>query len=345
MVLALAACGGGSGGTAAAGGTSAIGIPGASPTAPPGVLVAGSVVELPVDAYGPAAIAGVTYASADATQTAPLANAVVIVGPVPITGATPPAQLPADDVAVTTGMDGTFAASVAVAPAAPANGEPFVIPQNNMLGLRPPSSGYYIEVFGSGTDGRGAGGLLPLHRFVDVSSPLVLHVSRASAAEAAALAALNRDRAANAAGPLIFDESAEEIARLHAADATARGAFICHYDANNVGPSSRYLAAGGLGLNGEGVGVANAADATSAFAAIESAFLGEKPAAPPGAHFTNLADASHLWAGLAAGGPGVLPFNFNVDYELVTPSAAGSTGGSSGYTAAGCPPGIIDNNS
>jgi uncharacterized protein YkwD len=345
MVLALAACGGGAGGTTGAGGTNAIGVPGASPTAPPGVLVAGSVVELPADAYGPAAIAGVTYASADATQTAPLANATVIVGPVPITGATPPAQLPAGDVATVTGPAGTFAASVAVAPAAPALAEPFVIPQNNVLGFIPPANGYYVEVFGSGTDGKSAGVPLPLHRFLNVSGPLVLRVSKASAAEAAALAAVNGDRAANAAGPLIFDESAEDVARLHAADATARGTYICHYDASNVGPSSRYLAAGGIGLGGEGVGIATAADATAAFGSVENAFLSEKTASPPGAHFTNLVDPSHLWAGLAATGPSTLPFDFNVDYELITPSAEGSTGGASGYASAGCPPGIVDNNS
>src|ERR1700722_4452130 len=95
LVLALAACGGGgSGGAPAASGTSAIGIPGASPTPASGFPVAGSVVALPADAYGPAAIAGVTYASADAARTTPLANAVVIVGPVPVTGAAAPAQLP-----------------------------------------------------------------------------------------------------------------------------------------------------------------------------------------------------------------------------------------------------------
>jgi uncharacterized protein YkwD len=302
-------------------------------------------VELPADAYGPAAIAGVTYASADATQTVPLAHAVVIAGPVPITGATPPAQLPPNDVAVVTDAAGAFSASLAVAPAAASNAEPFVIPPNNALDFTAPPSGYYIEVFGATTDGRSAGAALPLHRFVSASGALALRVTTASAAEAGALAAVNADRAANAANPLIFDESAEEIARLHAADATARGTFICHYDANNAGPSSRYLAAGGIGLTGESVGIASAPDAATAFAFVESAFLNEKTAAPPGAHFTNLADPSHRWAGIAASGPGALAFNFNVDYELVTPSAQGSSAGASGYTAAGCPAGIVDNNS
>ena len=337
LVLALAACGGSAGGTAGAGGTTASEVPAASPTTPAGMLVAGSVAELPSDAYGPAAIAGVTYASADAMQTAPLASATVIIGPVPVTGATPPAQLPPGDVASVTTAAGTFAATMTIAPAAPASLEPFVLPQNNVLGFVPPANGYFVVVFGART--------IPLHRFVAPSDALVLRVSSASAAEAAALAAVNADRAANGAAALIFDEAAEEAARLHAADAVARGTFICHYDANGVGPSSRYLAAGGIGLTGEGVGIANATDATAAFAAVESAFLSEKSASPPGAHFTNLVDPSHRWAGLAAAGPSALTFNFNVDYELVTPSAAGSTGAASGYTAAGCPAGIVDNNS
>jgi uncharacterized protein YkwD len=302
-------------------------------------------MELPADAYGPAAVAGATYASADATQTVPLAHAVVVAGPVPITGATPPAQLPANDVAVTTDATGAFSASLAVAPAAPSSAEPFVIPPNNVLGFAAPASGYYIEVFGAASDGHSAGAVLSLHRFVAASSALALRVTSATAAEAAALAMVNADRAANAAGPLIFDESAEEIARLHAADATARGTFICHYDANNTGPSSRYLAAGGIGLTGENVGIASAPDAATAFALVESAFLNEKTATPPGAHFTNLADSSHRWAGIAASGPNASAFDFNVDYEFVTPSAQGSSAAAAGYTAAGCPAGIVDNNS
>jgi len=337
LVLALAGCGGGSGGTASAGGTAASAIPAVSPTTAAGVVVAGNVVALPDDAYGPTVIAGVTYASADAAQTTPLAGAVIVVGPVPITGATPPADLPPGDVTVVTNAAGAFAVTMTAAPAAPSPIEPFVLPQNNVLGFVPPKSGYYVQVFAPGT--------LPLHRFTAASSALVLRVSSASAAEVAALAAVNADRAANGAGPLIFDESAEEAARLHAADATARGALICHYDANNVGPASRYLAAGGIGLTGENVGITIAGDASAAFAQIETGFLSEKIAVPPGGHFTNLVDGSHIWAGLAASGPSTLPFDFNVDYELVTPSANSSAVAASGYTIAGCPPGIVNNKS
>ena len=349
LLLALSACGGGGGalGAVPAAGGAASGSPasGPTPTSPLGANVAGTVVRIPVDAYGPATIAGATYASADAMQSTPLANATVVAGPVPITGATPPAQLPLGDVSATTDAAGNFAMTLLVAPAAPSSAAPFVIPQDNLLGFIPPATGYYIEVFGTGTDGKSAGVPLPLHRFVGASTAIALRVSATSAAEAGALTAVNADRAANDAGPLIFDESAEEVARLHASDATTRGAYICHYDANDVGPSSRYLAVGGIGLTGEGVGIAIATDAPSAFQLIENGFLSEKTTKPPGGHFTNLMDPTHLWAGLAVSGPSKLPFNFNVDYDLITPSSQGSTGGASGYTAAGCPSGIVDNNS
>jgi uncharacterized protein YkwD len=356
MVLALAACGGGAGGTAGAGSTSAIGIPngsptpaatvtpGSSPTTQPGVTVAGSVVELPVDAYGPAAIAGVTYASADASQTMPLANATVIVGPVPIVGGTPPAPLPAGDVAVMTSASGGFALTPTVAPAAVSSSEPFVVPPDNLAGFVPPATGYYIEVFGAGTDGKTAGAPLPLHRFIAASTSLVLHVSTASAAEAGALAAVNADRAANGAGPLIFDESAEEAARLHAGDESSAN-YVCHYDTKNVGPSSRYVATGAIGLTGEALALVSGTG-TVAFGFAEAAFLAEKTATPPGGHYLNLVDSAHVWAGLAAVIDASAPAFANVDYELVTPNDTDTVVGASGYPlSTSCPTGSVVNNS
>ncbi len=358
VIFALAACGGGGGSSSGSGapavpapsaGTIAIALPSASPTPVPAELVAGTVVQIPADAYGPATIAGVTYASADAAQTTPLANAVVIVGPIPVTGATPPAQLPPGDVSATTNPAGQFRAQPSTLPAPASNVEPFVIPQNNILGFVPPATGYYIEVFGTGTDGKSAGAPIPLHRFVATSLQMTLRVSTTSAAEANALTTVNIDRAANGAGPLIFDESAEEVARLHASDATMRGIYICHYDANNIGPSSRYLAIGGIGLTGESVGITNASDALTALIGVESAFLSEKLQTPPGAHFANLVDVRHLWVGLGESGPAALGpnanFNFNVDYNFITPSAQDAVGGSSGYTPSGCANGIVNNGS
>jgi len=336
-VLALAACGGGGGS-----GPAPIS---AQPTSTPSVVaqsVQGSVVLLPVDAFGPVTMTttagSMTYQSADATTTTPLANATVIIGPVPITGATPPASLPSGDVLVTTNASGAFAATLSVAPAAATSVEPFVIPTNNITNFAPPALGYYVEVFGVGTDGVSAGMPIPLHRFVSVAGTLALRVSTTSAAEAGALTAVNSDRASNAAaGPLIFDESAEEAARLHGSDL-----LICHYNAQNIGPSSRYLNVGGIGLTGENVG-GGGSTATGAFQSVESATLGEKTLSPPGEHYTNLVDTAHLWAGLAAISLPSVPNGFVVDYELVTPNAQDLIVGSSGYTNAGCTQFTINN--
>jgi uncharacterized protein YkwD len=350
LVLALAACGGG-GSAPVAGSAALTGIPGTTPspvagiptaTAAPGANVAGTVVQIPVDAYGPATMGAVTYASADATQTAPLANATIIIGPVPITGATAPAQLPAGDVSTITTASGTFAASLNVAPAPSSSAEPFVIPPDNIIGFAPPATGYYVEVFGAGTDGKSAGVPIPLHRFVASTTSIILRVSSTSSAEADALATVNVDRAANGAGPLIFDESAEEVARAHASDESAVG-YTCHYDTHNVGPSSRYLAVGGVGLTGEGLALVSGSGSI-AFGNTEHAFMSEKSANPPGGHYLNLIDPGHLWAGFGANVDASAPAFANVDYDLVTPNAVDSVVGAYGYPTSGvCPGGIVVN--
>jgi uncharacterized protein YkwD len=173
----------------------------------------------------------------------------------------------------------------------------------------------------------------------------MLRVSTPTTAEASALVAVNSDRAANGAGPLTFDESAEEVARLHSSDEGTAG-YTCHYDTHNVGPSSRYLAVGGIGLTGENLDLAGGSTPTAGFQVTEAAFLGEKTLTPPGGHYTNLVDTAHLWAGLASVQSTVYPGFYNVDYELITPSAQDAVVGSSGYTNAGaCPPGTTINNS
>jgi uncharacterized protein YkwD len=324
--------------------------PTATPSkAPQSYVVGGTVVQLPVDGYGPTTIDGISYQSADATQTSPLNGATVVVGPVPIVGATAPATLPTGDVAATTNASGAFTATLAVAPTAPSSAEPFVVPPDNLSGTTPPATGYYVQVFGVGTDGLSAGTLLPVHRFLAMSTSLALRITTASSAEAAALAAVNSDRASNAgAGPLIFDESAEEVARLHASDESNQG-YYCHYDTKNVGPSSRYLASVGLGLTGEALALpgSGVSTAVAAFEDAEAEFLAEKSDTPPGAHYTNLVDSGHLWAGLAA-----VPTNefsggfYAVDYDLVTPNDEDTTVGVAGYsTASTCPPGTAFNNS
>jgi uncharacterized protein YkwD len=357
VAAVLTACGGGGGGTTpatvpapAATGTSTVTIPvvlptGASPLPAGGASVAGTVVQVPEDAYGPTTIGSTIYASGDAAQTTPVANAVVIIGPVPILGATPPATPPSGDVSVTTSASGTFAATPVHAPAPSTSAEPFVIPQTNILGFAPPVTGYYVEVFGNGSDGTSAGTLIPLHRFAAASPSLALRVSTIATAEAGALASINADRAAHGAGALIVDESAEEIARLHASDESTQH-YTCHYDPHNIGPSSRLLAIGGIGLTGENLGLSYGPDAASAFRANETATLAEQSATPPGGHFLNLVDAGHQWAGVAAIEVASTPGYDNIDIELVTPNGTSTVVGASGYPTTGnCPVATTNNGS
>jgi uncharacterized protein YkwD len=346
----LAACGGGGGGSSGGGGPTP---PTPTPTATPATYsLSGTVLQIPSDAYGPTTIMGTTYQSADAGNTTPLANAIVVVGPVPIVGATPPATLPAGDVGVTTSATGAFTATLAAAPAPPSTAEPFVLPSNNITGFAPPASGYYVEVFARGADGLSAGVPIPVHRFVAAGSPTVLRVTSPTSAEAGALATVNADRANNAgASPLTFDEAAEEVARLHASD-MALQQYACHYDQRNVGPSSRFLAVGGIGLTGETIGgSAGTTTPAQGFAQIEADVVNEKTQSPPGGHYANLTDVAHQWAGLAAATNPAwagtqYAGDYDVDYELVTPSAQDSVVASSGYpVASGCPTGTTDNNS
>ncbi len=352
LLSAVTACGGGGGAgppSSAPGSSppSGAGNPSPSPSpsaSPAGTGVAGTVMQIPSDGFGPATILGVTYAF-DSSGT-PLAGATVIVGPVPITGATPPATLPSGDVSTKTSATGSFSASVPTAPAAPALSEPFVIPTNNITGFVPPSTGYYVQVFGSGTDGVSAGVPLPLHSFLAPSTSLALHVTTATSVEAGALAIVNSDRQSNSgSGPLTFDEATEEAARLHASDLVAN-TYYCHYDTRNAGPSSRFLQVGGVGLTGEGIGGAGGVlNALTGFQQAENTFLAEKSESPPGGHYTNLVDSAHLWAGLGVVASTV-PQAYVVDYELVTPNAVDSVVGSSGYpVTAGCAAGTTDNNS
>ncbi len=302
-------------------------------------------MQIPVDAYGPITMNGVTYASSDATQTTPLVNATVIIGPIPVTGATPPAPVPSGDVMAITTASGTFTATLTVAPSAASALEPFVIPQNNVLGFLPPASGYYIEAFAPGADGRSSGTIIPLHRFLPAAAPIALHVSTISSTEAAALSIVNADRATYSAPSLTFDESAEEIARLHATDEATAG-YSCHYDTHNLGPSSRYLAGGGVGLTGENLGLTYGPDPISALTSTESAFIAERANVPQGGHFLNLVDATHAWAGLAVSAYVSAPGFFEIDQELVTPNGQSNVVGSSGYpNGTSCPAGTTINNS
>ena len=177
------------------------------------------------------------------------------------------------------------------------------------------------------------------------AAPIALRVSTISATEARALALTNADRATYAAGALTLDESAQEIARLHGADEAA-GNYTCHYDTHNIGPSSRYLAAGGIGLTGENLGLTYGPDAASAMQSTETAFLAERATTPQGGHFLNLADPTHLWAGIAVTPFTSAPGFFEIDEEFITPNGQSNVVGSSGYEiGSSCTTGTTINNS
>jgi hypothetical protein len=343
----LGACGGGSGApTPAAANAAAANAANALPS--PGVTAS-------PNRSAPASPLAVNVAGTVVSDTMPLTNATVVIGPAAITGATPPAVLPAGDVAVATNASGAFAATIPAAPGPPSSSEPFVVPPDNILGTTPPATGYYIEVFGSGSDGATAGTTLPIHRFAAASLSIALVTSAIAPAEAAALAAVNADRARFAAAPLIFDAVAEIVARAHALDevGSSTTGYYCHYDTHNAGPSSRYLAAGGLGLTGENLALpgSGVTTATAAFQIAETGFMAEQSLTPPGSHFTNIVDTAHRWAGLAAIATPVTNTVFTggfyaVDYELVTPDAIDAVGSAYGYPVISfCPPGTTMNES
>jgi uncharacterized protein YkwD len=341
----LSACGGGGG----AAPTSTASYAGITATPTPGVTVSPGIAQATAS---PAAgtIAGTVFA-----DSVVLANATVVIGPVPIAGATAPAIVPSGDVATTSTASGAFAVTPAVAASSPSASEPFVVPPDNILGTVPPATGYYVEVFAAGGDGMTAGTIVPLHRFVAASSSLTLTTTAIAAAEASALAAVNADRASSGATPLTIDAVAELVARAHATDeaTSSTTGYYCHYDTHNVGPSSRYLAAGGLGLTGEAIALpgSGVSSAAYAFQVAESSILAEKTETPPGGHFLNLIDTAHRWAGLAA--VAVPSTNtvftggfYSVDYELVTPDAIDAVVGAAGYPVTStCPAGTVVNGS
>lgn len=232
VAFSLAGCGGGGGGGttpptsggSSVGGSTATSIPTPSPTATPTPsVITGKVVSIPNTAYGP-----------NAPQ-AGLAGAIVIVEPTLILGSTPPPTLPAGDVQATTQSDGSYTVSLAAAPIVP-DASPdalFVMPGQDLSGIAPPKSGYYVSVFAVGADGKSANSPLPVHAFSAVTAGALAtqRVTTATVDEAANLATLNAARiAANpTAPPLTFDETAEEVSREHSKDEAANH-YFCHYD-------------------------------------------------------------------------------------------------------------------
>jgi uncharacterized protein YkwD len=331
----LTACGGGGGSSSGGGGIPSTPVPTPTSTATPqGFTVTGSAAQIPVDAYGPVTIGGSTFQSANAASTTPLAGATVIVGPVPVNGATPPTTIPSGDQVATTKADGTFSVTLAIGPAAPVSNDGFVTPSNNAANIQPPATGYYVQVFGAGSDGQTAGKPVPYHGFRAVTAGTVgsIRITTTSTTEAAFLALVNSDRARAGSPAIAFDENAEEVARMHASDEGIAPTYYCHYDRANRGPNTRYAAIGALGLTTENL-------AGVAYAAAEGQVEAE---APNGGHYLAMINPQAVWVGLAD----VVGSDTNhyVDQEFVQLTAAFSSGAL--YSTAGsCPSGTTANGS
>ena len=339
---ALAACGGGGGGGSTGGsmppisggtpggGSTSTPVPTPSPVGTPTPsVISGKVVSIPNTAYGPNAPQAV------------LANAIVIVGPTLILGSTPPPTLPAGDVQSTTGSDGAYSVALVSVPVAPnaATNAIFVVPGQNLSGVTPPTSGYYISVFAVGVNGKSANAPLPVHAFSTITAGAFAtqRVTTATADEAANLAYLNaaRVKANPSALPLTFDEIAQEVAREHVQDEAA-SRYACHFDLKNVGPESRYLRMNGLGANGENFGFYGVGTSQDAYVQVVDFFMKEGPG---GGHYDNITGATRLWAGVstAAESNGTQ----HTDDELVVPHQAVQFIYQNEY----CPSGIVTNNS
>jgi uncharacterized protein YkwD len=337
---AFAACGGG-GNTSSFGGTTTYGVSGSggatpAPTATPvpgPVTVTGSVVAIANNGFGSSALQ------------IPLAGAVVVIGPTLVLGATPPPVVPGGDVMATTSANGTYSATVASGPAASLAAQAtYDFPLNNLSGVTPPATGYYISVFAAGSDGKSAGAPLPVHAFSGVGAGGVLatqRVTTATADEANFLALVNTDRttANPLALPIIFDEYAEEAARLHATD-EATNSYYCHYDTLDHGPGSRYLALLALGQDNENIGESSGQNVPGSYTTVEAAFMSE--AATNGGHYTNIIDSTHAWAGVSTIVAG--PTAQYVDQEFVSPHGTNPYVYPN-FSGSNCPPGVVPNNS
>ena len=217
-------------------------------------------------------------------------------------------------------------------------------PLNDLSGVTPPTSGYYVAVFAPGADGVSAGAPLPVHAFSAVGAGGALAnqtVTVASSDEANFLALVNHDRttANPLALPMAFDENAEQAARQHAQD-EATNVYYCHYDTQNRGPGSRFLGLLALGQDDENIGKTSGLSAPGSYASVEAQFMSE--AATNGGHYTNIIDSTHAWAGVAVvvGGP----LAQYVDQEFVSPNGTNPYVYPN-FAGSQCPAGVVPNNS
>lgn len=289
----LVACGGG-------GGTSTPVVtdspPGASRATP-------STTPTPLPLSGVVRDLGAQRFSGDGASPGPaIAGATVVVGPVLITGATPPATLPAGDVAAVTAADGSFT-----------------------IGGVATVNASYVMVFPSAGDTH-----VSLHDVAKITGTALqpLHLYNPRADEIAELAQTNTDRAQNGnAPPVIFDEAAFETARAHADFENVNGYYQhcipstnCYvnvtpqappptYAPQYVSPDDLYNYLNGAKAQPAGLNaIENACyGGGSTWASCDNFFMAEK-AGPIGGtqgHYQNIIGASHVWLGLGDAGGNV----------------------------------------
>jgi uncharacterized protein YkwD len=129
-------------------------------------------------------------------------------------------------------------------------------------------------------------------------------------AERYILSLINQDRKAAGLNPVVWDETAAEAGRRHAADMATHG-FTAHLGTDGSVPEQRYTEAGGQDLSMEnagcfGDGKTRALNPDARFTAkgleeVEKAFIGEKP--PSDGHRRNILAPAHTAVGVGLAQP------------------------------------------
>jgi len=319
FALVLAACSGGLNGSPLAL---------VSPT-PGGSAPAGNVTGQVLDlaAYSPSATAGgvgwsVLAGGSPAAGVNPVAGAVVIVGSTLVSGPTAPPVAPSGDVATTTDASGRFGLSTS------ATGK------------------QYIMVFPAPHDSLHTA---VIHRVVTLASGKTSLATQLMAVvttdEAAWLAQVNLDRAANGAAPVVFDEALLESARYWSNFMGRTGYFAHCIPAASCTPGATATPPPGAGPQDANPGTRDAyfgaitggwgeniAAGYGTWGGAESAFMAEKANCPGGSavgcpfgpstgHFLNIVNQSYVWAGLGEATNGAAPFTTYYDEEFAIPGS------------------------
>ncbi len=239
---------------------------------------------------GPAAGPGITLTGSVVAKEneSAIAGATVVMSHTVIVGATPPAAAPSDGAIATTTSVGSYSLALLAQGSYP--------------------SRFYLEVFSPGKPTEHA--ILTVAGAGANAAPMV-GLTSLSSDEAAWLALVNADRAKWSAPPLVFDETAEEVARLWAAFlATGHYEHTCAPSDVGCPDKAAYEAAAHADYPslGENIG-ANAPPGS--YADTEAQFMSESANCPQPVnvatcpytettgHFLNIVNTTATWVGLA----------------------------------------------